>query len=52
MNAGGSSPALSGIRRYVAADLPAMLEIINDAAIAYKGVIAVSRWHEPCLGLI
>ena len=29
------------------ADVPAINEIINDAAIAYKGVIPADRWHEP-----
>lgn len=24
-----------------------ILEIVNDAAIAYKGVIPADRWHEP-----
>ena len=24
-----------------------MLEIINDAAVAYRGVIPADRWHEP-----
>jgi len=28
-------------------DLPAIFEIINDAAHAYKGVIPADRWHEP-----
>jgi len=27
--------------------LPAIHEIINDAAQAYKGVIPADRWHEP-----
>ena len=30
-----------------AADVPAIHEIINDAAQAYKGVIPADRWHEP-----
>ena len=30
-----------------AADLPAIFEIINDSARAYKGVIPADRWHEP-----
>lgn len=30
-----------------ASDLPAIFEIINDAAQAYKGVIPADRWHEP-----
>jgi GNAT superfamily N-acetyltransferase len=29
------------------ADVPAIFEIINDAAQAYKGVIPADRWHEP-----
>jgi GNAT superfamily N-acetyltransferase len=29
------------------ADLPAIGEIINDAALAYKGVIPADRWQEP-----
>ena len=29
------------------ADRPAMLEIINRAAEAYRGVIPADRWHEP-----
>jgi GNAT superfamily N-acetyltransferase len=28
-------------------DLAAMLAIINDAAVAYRGVIPPDRWHEP-----
>jgi GNAT superfamily N-acetyltransferase len=28
-------------------DEPVILEIINDAAVAYKGVIPADRWHEP-----
>ena len=30
-----------------ASDLPALFEIINDAAQAYKGAIPADRWHEP-----
>ena len=29
------------------ADVPAIYDIINDAARAYKGVIPADRWHEP-----
>ncbi len=29
------------------ADQPAIFEIINDSAQAYKGVIPGDRWHEP-----
>jgi len=28
-------------------DLPAIFEIINESALAYKGVIPADRWHEP-----
>lgn len=28
-------------------DFPHILEIINDAASAYKGIIPDDRWHEP-----
>jgi len=35
------------IRRCTPADMPAMVEIINDAAYKYKGAIPADRWHEP-----
>jgi N-acetylglutamate synthase-like GNAT family acetyltransferase len=35
------------IRRCTEKDFAAILEIINDAAQAYKGVIPDDRWHEP-----
>ncbi len=35
------------IRRCMDSDFRAIFEIINDAAIAYKGVIPDDRWHEP-----
>lgn len=35
------------IRRCSKSDAPALYEIINDAAQAYKGVIPPDRWHEP-----
>jgi GNAT superfamily N-acetyltransferase len=35
------------IRSCGAADVPAIFEIVNDAAQAYKGVIPADRWHEP-----
>ncbi len=35
------------IRRCRAADFAAILEIINDAASAYRGVIPADQWHEP-----
>lgn len=28
-------------------DFAEILEIVNDAAIAYRGVIPADRWHEP-----
>jgi GNAT superfamily N-acetyltransferase len=39
------------IRRCTDADIPALFEIINDAAQAYKGVIPADRWHEPYMPL-
>ncbi len=35
------------IRPCTDADLPAILEIINDAAQAYRGVIPADCWHDP-----
>ncbi|MBA7688089.1 hypothetical protein ES703_96565 [subsurface metagenome] len=35
------------IRRLLERDLNSMLEVINDAAQAYKGVIPDDRWKEP-----
>jgi N-acetylglutamate synthase-like GNAT family acetyltransferase len=35
------------IRRSAEADLEAILDIINEAAQAYRGVIPADRWHEP-----
>lgn len=35
------------IRRCTEKDLGAIVEIINDAAEAYRGVIPPDRWHEP-----
>ncbi|UCH25842.1 MAG: GNAT family N-acetyltransferase [Trueperaceae bacterium] len=35
------------IRRCTPADFGAILEIINDGAQAYRGVIPEDRWHEP-----
>jgi GNAT superfamily N-acetyltransferase len=35
------------IRRLGDADQPAILEIINDGATAYRGVIPADCWHEP-----
>ena len=33
------------------ADLPTIFEIINESALAYKGVIPTDRWHEPYMPL-
>jgi len=44
-DADGSDAA--SIRPAAEADVPAILEIINDGAEAYRGVIAADRWHEP-----
>ena len=35
------------IRPCTASDRAAILEIVNDAAEAYRGVIPPDRWHEP-----
>lgn len=35
------------IRKTVSADFPDIYAIINDAAVAYKGVIPSDRWHVP-----
>ena len=39
------------IRRCRGSDTPAVCAIINDAALAYKGVIPSDRWHEPYMPL-
>jgi GNAT superfamily N-acetyltransferase len=39
------------MRRCTDADVPAIYSIINDAAVAYKGVIPEDRWHEPYMPL-
>jgi N-acetylglutamate synthase-like GNAT family acetyltransferase len=39
------------IRKCTETDLKTIFEIINDAAIAYKGIIPGDRWHEPYLPL-
>jgi GNAT superfamily N-acetyltransferase len=38
---------MRNIRRCGERDLATMLAIINDAAVAYRGVIPADRWHEP-----
>ncbi|MGB5751124.1 MAG: GNAT family N-acetyltransferase [Desulfobacterales bacterium] len=35
------------ILRCIESDIDVIFEIINDAAVAYKGVIPDDRWHEP-----
>ena len=35
------------IRACNSADFAAILQIINDAAQAYRGIIPTDRWHEP-----
>jgi len=35
------------IRKCKQSDIKAIFEIINDAALAYKGIIPEDRWHEP-----
>jgi N-acetylglutamate synthase-like GNAT family acetyltransferase len=35
------------IRKSLDSDFGGILEIINDAAVAYRGVIPADRWHEP-----
>jgi N-acetylglutamate synthase-like GNAT family acetyltransferase len=35
------------IRKCTDSDIPAIFEIVNDAAQAYKGVIPADRWHDP-----
>jgi GNAT superfamily N-acetyltransferase len=35
------------IRQCTPDDLEAIFKIINDSAMAYKGVIPEDRWHEP-----
>jgi GNAT superfamily N-acetyltransferase len=38
---------VAGTRPCIEADTPAILEIVNAAAEAYRGVIPADRWHEP-----
>jgi GNAT superfamily N-acetyltransferase len=42
---------MTTIRPCVAADLPAIFAIVNDAAQAYQGVIPPDCWHEPYMPL-
>jgi GNAT superfamily N-acetyltransferase len=39
------------IRPCTEADTAAILEIVNDGARAYKGIIPVDRWHDPYMSL-
>ncbi len=39
------------IRRCTEADTQDLFEIINDAAVAYRGNIPSDCWHEPYMGL-
>ncbi|MFB3883795.1 MAG: GNAT family N-acetyltransferase [Thermodesulfobacteriota bacterium] len=39
------------IRECGKGDFNRILEIINDGALAYKGVIPEDRWHEPYMAL-
>ena len=39
------------IRKCTVSDLKTIFDIVNDASIAYKGVIPADRWHEPYMPL-
>ena len=39
------------MRECTTADLVEIAEVINDAAQAYRGVIAADRWHDPYMPL-
>jgi N-acetylglutamate synthase-like GNAT family acetyltransferase len=39
------------IRKCTESDLNTIFEIVNDAAVAYKGIIPGDRWHEPYMPL-
>ena len=38
---------MSSIRRCRDDERPAILAVVNAAAVAYRGVIPADRWHEP-----
>jgi hypothetical protein len=38
---------MSSIRPAREDERKAILEIVNTAAVAYRGVIPADRWHEP-----
>jgi len=42
---------MTKIRECIQADIDVMFDIINDAAIAYKGHIPDDCWHEPYMPL-
>lgn len=44
---GSLGPGNDMIRRCTESDFDEILEIVNDAAARYKGVIPEDRWHEP-----
>ena len=39
------------IRRCASADLSQVCQVVNDAAVAYRGVIASDRWKDPYMPL-
>jgi N-acetylglutamate synthase-like GNAT family acetyltransferase len=39
------------IRKCQESDVPAIFEIVNDAAQAYEGIIPDDRWHKPYMPL-
>jgi N-acetylglutamate synthase-like GNAT family acetyltransferase len=40
------------IRKCQDSDVPAIFQIVNDAAQAYQGVIPDDRWHDPYMSLV
>jgi N-acetylglutamate synthase-like GNAT family acetyltransferase len=40
------------IRKSNDLDVPVMIEIVNSAAQAYRGVIPSDRWHEPYMSAV
>jgi GNAT superfamily N-acetyltransferase len=46
-----SAPRAAGVRRCRGDERAAILEIVNTAAEAYRGVIPADRWHEPYMPL-
>jgi GNAT superfamily N-acetyltransferase len=42
-----SSESAADLRQCTSSDLPRICDVINDAAVAYRGVIAPDRWKEP-----